>query len=135
MIVSSKTASHFLQYAVAGVIAFACEYTTFLALYYRLDLPIVVANSIAFVVGLTVSFALSKLWVFRHGVGTKTRQASLFVALALFNLVLTNLLLVLLKHYGIAPVIGKLAVMCLIVLWNFIILRNFIFVDKRSPQP
>jgi putative flippase GtrA len=127
---SDKNITHFLRYALAGGMAFVCEYSTFLALYYGAHRSVIVANSTSFLVGLLISFLLNRQWVFRHGSRGVSWQFGLFVSLATFNLVLTSLILLILRHYGVAPAVGKLGVMALVVSWNFIILRNHIF--KRA---
>ena len=117
----------FSQYVASGGTAFALEYATFIGLVYGLHVAVVGANIASFGVGLLTSFTLNRYWVFKGGLAAGRRQFGLYVTLALFNLVVTSLLLVGLKRIGIEPAIAKLLVMGVIVLWNFGILRTVVF--------
>lgn len=58
--------------------AFTCAaYGIYVALVHIIEFT-TVSGVITFMIG------LSELWIFRYGLSTKTRQLSLFVALALF---------------------------------------------------
>jgi putative flippase GtrA len=124
----SKNLQRFARYIAAGGLNFGCEYLVFLAFYYGLHLPLVAANTITFGFSLTLSFLLSRNWVFATGSDNHaTRQLWQFTTLAIFNLIVTNVLLVVLKNHGVEPAVAKLSVMSLIVIWNFAVLRNLIF--------
>lgn len=127
MVVSRNGALHFGKYVIAGGITFACEYTTFLVLYYAVGLPVVVANIGAFALSLVVNFLLNRQWVFQHGSRAARQQALLFVLLASFNLLVTTSVLLAMKHYGFNVALGKLMIMSVIVLWNFTLMRRVIF--------
>jgi putative flippase GtrA len=116
-----------LRYAIAGLVAYAFEYGSFVGAYYRLDAPIVAANVASFAVALAVSFALTKYWVFRVGSGNGGRQLSGYTLLAVVNLGIGTVLLVALRELGIPPLAGKVLVMGAIALWNFRLLTRVVF--------
>lgn len=123
-----------LRYLVAGIGAFTTEYVVFVLLFHFAGLPLYGANSLSFLSGLAVSFSLNRTWTFREGSYhyTKRQQFMLYACLALINLVLTNVLIGTLKHLHVAPLIGKLVAMCMIIVWNFLIFRAVIF--KNTTQ-
>lgn len=117
------------KYLIVGVTAFATEYLTFLLLYKALSVQVYVANSLSFCCGLLVSFFLNRRWTFKT-TAFKLRghhQFAIYSTLALFNLLMTNVIIGVLKHQGLTPLVGKVVAMMAIVVWNFIIFRLVIF--------
>lgn len=118
-----------LRYLVVGVAAFSIEYGSFYGLYIAVKWPLYLANSISFGLGLLISFLLNRLWTFGGGTYRKktAHQFGFYIALALINLLLTNLLVGWLKYLGTNPRIGKLAAMLITSLWNYILFKAIIF--------
>lgn len=122
-----------VRYLIAGGSAFAMEYVAFFVFYTLLSWPLYVSNSISFCVGLVVSFVLNRTWAFRKDNFDMHhhKQLVMYVCLALFNLVLTNVIIGVL--HGIMPVlVAKLGAMLCIVVWNFFIFRFFIFAGTKA---
>jgi putative flippase GtrA len=119
----------FVRYLLVGGAAFVTEYGLFLIIYYLLHTDIYIANSISFLCGLSVSFTFNRGWAFNSGSfrHKKHHQLAMYTVLALFNLLLTNLLIGLLKKHGLDPKLAKVVVMCLIVVWNFLLFKGLIF--------
>lgn len=124
----------FIRYILSGSATFSSEYLTFLVLETLLGLNVNVSHSLSFCVGICMSFSLNYMWVFKDaGYAMKVKhQMVLYLALAIFNLLMTNLLIYLLVSWGMHPVIGKLALMIMIIVWNFWVFRQVIFKPKRS---
>ena len=117
------------RYLVAGGSAFATEYGMFLVLYQLLGVQVYVANSVSFCCGLAVSFSLNRLWAFRAA-SFKLRghhQFLIYTSLAVFNLIMINVIVGILKSQGLNPLVGKVVAMCVIVVWNFLIFKRIIF--------
>jgi putative flippase GtrA len=123
-----------LKYLTGGVGAFLLEYSSFYGLYYGLKWPLYVANSFSFILGLLTSFSLNRLWTFRHkSYHKKTgHQFSLYVGLALTNLLLTNILVQSFVHFGINPKIGKLVAMVITSVWNYALFKMVIFAQHKT---
>lgn len=122
------------RYLIVGSCAFGGEYATFLALYKCAHLPLIAANSVSFLVGLAISFTFNRGWSFKKESFHKRvhHQMILYGGLALANLLITNICIVLLRHAGIAPAIGKIILMACVACWNFFIFRNAIFNEARD---
>lgn len=125
---------HLQRFIVVGLTAFAVEYNIFSLLFGIFGLPVVIAHSISFGCGLIISFSLNRTWTFkqieflRRGVS----QFTLYCVLALFNLVMSNILLHVLEELSLHPYLGKLVVMLLVATWNFILYKTVIFRPYRS---
>lgn len=128
--VQFRTIARFLS---VGLTAAASEYSLFYLLHKQLELPLLLANSLSFMVGFSVSFSLNRLWAFRTDEDYKLRmraQLGFYAALAAINLVLSNLLIGLMHLGGLNSLVGKLVTMGIIATWNYLILKQFIFSDK-----
>ena len=123
----------FLHYLVSGVTAFIVEYATFYILI-SMKWPLVIANSLSFLLALATSFTLNRKWTFGHKEYDKrsTYQLSSYVVLAGINLLLTNLIVELFVHHGLDPMVSKLAAMIITSLWNFFAFKMFVFKHKKT---
>lgn len=124
----------FSSYIFIGGLAFACEYILFLALIQLASSPLAMAQSGSFLLGLLVSFYGNRNNTFNTDedyVLTGRTQLRRYVALALSNLLLTNMLIYVLVHGAITePLVAKVLVMGCVVLWNYAIFSRFIFKTK-----
>ena len=117
------------KYLIAGGTAFGSEYVSFLLLFYVFDLPIVLSNTVSFLVGFFVSFFFNRSWTFKADRQYKWaahHQLTGYLLLALLNLVASNVLL-LIFHNFVPAVIGKFLAAACIACWNFFIFRLTIF--------
>jgi putative flippase GtrA len=129
--------SKFARYLLVGGSAFLIEYSSFFILYQLLSFQIYISNSISFCLGLLISFLFNRGWAFKTGQKYKLHvrhQLLAYGSLALFNLVMTNVLIGLLKSGGIDPRIGKIIIMLVIVGWNFLIFRTLIFAEHSDAR-
>lgn len=122
-----------VKYAFAGGSAFLTEYGVFLLLFRALEINVYVANSLSFCAGLLVSFLLNRGWAFKAQDFRLRRhhQFALYITLALFNLLMINVIVGVLSGLNISPVFGKICAMIAVVGWNFFIFRLVIFAPKR----
>lgn len=114
------------KFLIAGGVAVAAELLSFVLLT-SMTSKVLFSNSVSFLLGLTVSFTLNKVWVF----GTRGRgksQFSKYVLVALANLLLSNLIIgFLVYNFNIAESISKVIVMATIATWNYLVFSKFIF--------
>lgn len=132
-----KAKKRIIVYALVGISAFLAEYFSFILLLGMIPPPysLVIAQTISFGFGLTVSFAGSRLFTFNDTNTTYAhsiyRQISSYIVLALINLLLSNIAIYVMVHYLLtAPFIAKLLVMSMVVIWNFLIFKKLIFKSK-----
>ncbi len=119
----------FLRFLLVGTLAFCVEFFSFFVGFNVLRMPLIVANSLSFILGLLTSFTLNRIWTF-HRRNYKNRiphQFAYYIALAGVNLILTNIIVETLHAFGVEPNIGKLIAMGVTSLWNFFIYRSFVF--------
>ena len=122
---SGKSLAQMKRYLVTGLLAFASEYGVFQLL--LMVSSKFTANSGGMLVGFWVSFLLNRYWSF----ASRERllpQLLRYSLLFIINLGISNGLMYLLSNVGNIPAsIAKLMIMCMIVLWNFVIFKKLIY--------
>lgn len=123
----SRNWRQFFRYLLVGGSSFALEYGSFFLLLQVYQLHYLIANSIVYPTVSLLNFALNRSWTFnsKNHLG---RQALLYLALIGFNFLAGSLLLYILSgQLQIPPQWAKIAVMVMIVLWNFILYKKVIY--------
>jgi len=115
-----------LRFLASGGTAAASEYAMFSFLLV-LDAPLLIANTLSFMTGLTISYNLNRLWVFESS-GGRVRFAT-YAALATANLFVSNLAIFAIVDVGVSAFIAKILVMGLIAINNYFLYAKFIFKD------
>ena len=124
--IQNQTARRAIRFLISGGSAAAIEYGSYLIMR-QFGIRLLIANTISFILGLFVSFLLNRKWVF-NSIGKQSRQFISYLALALVNLILSNLLLgFAVLHLHWSGVITKLGLMCLIASWNYVVFSKLIF--------
>lgn len=98
-----------LRFLIAGSMAAAVNLTLFFILHTYFDVWYLLAASMSFVFGFTVSFVLQKYWTYqeRNHAHIPT-QGTHYLALALMNLLINNLILyTLVEHYHMLPIVAQ----------------------------
>lgn len=118
-----------LKFLATGGMAAATEYGSFSLLVLLVPSMLLLENVISFLLGLCVSFALNRSWVFASRSQTKRKFTKYFV-LAMVNLVISTSLLYITTHsFAIPTLVAKLAIMVAIALWNYVIFSKLIFTE------
>lgn len=122
-----------IRYLIIGSTAFAADYIVLLIGYYTLNFPLNMATTLGFFTGFIISFSINKSWVFggRHRKHV-VRQLIEYSLLVAFNYIFTVWFVGYFNTLGLAPAIGKLIAMGLIVCWNYVLFRWVIFTYKNS---
>lgn len=85
-------------------------------------------NAVAFSVALTLNYLVSRFWVFQRGRYSVGREFSAFVGVGIIALVLSaTFFSVGLDYFKWHWVIAKIFSVCLVLVWNFIMKKFFIF--------
>lgn len=114
-----------LKYLISGSTAAAVEYISFILMSYSLGYPSYIAQPASFIIGMCISFAMNRSWVF----GEKDKAHKRFIlyaVVAVCNLVISTSLLVFMENY-IPAFIAKVAIMGCIAVWNYILFKKVIF--------
>lgn len=86
------------------------------------------ANSVVFFFVFWFNFFMNRQWSFKSE-RKISKQLSVYLPLFVFNLFFTNTLLFIFSDYfGISPNISKIIVIGIIVPWNFIIYKKWVYV-------
>jgi putative flippase GtrA len=119
--------SKLARYIVIGLSAAALDFSVFIFLIKITESSLLVANTLAILVGFFWSFILNKLWAF-NSIRAPGFQLFLTFLLLLFNILVTSLLIDFLVEEFQWPISwAKILVQTSVVFWNFIIYNYFIF--------
>lgn len=123
-----------IRYGIFGGLSYLIDISSFLILYNIFHTALFLATSISFTLGLLFSFATNKLFVFeatkQEAHHTTTRQAILYGALVVFNMLFTYIFVKVLLEAHVASAIAKTLSTACITLWNFFIYKRIIFKKK-----
>ena len=120
-----------VRYLLVGVVSFSLDVGVLWLAYRVLHLPIAVATTMGFVLGLAFNFSASKLFTF--GVSSDTRGQTLrYAALLGVNYVLTLAVVSASEAWGPGYLVGKVCAVGLTVALNYFVLGHWVFV---SPGP
>ena len=121
-----------LRFGLVGAISFLFDYGTLMLVRF-LGFNLVIATAAGFMVGVTVNYILSVIFVFRaaKGKGRDTKAVILFLMIAMVGLFLTEVLM----HLGEvvfgdgdwAVTATKIAATLIVMFWNYISRKLLIF--------
>ncbi len=122
-----KTHIRIAKYLIVGASSVLVEYIIFVTLHYVFKLNIPIANVIGFSGGFIYSFFMNRGVVFTEGKdGSARKQIVIYLVLALFNLMISTLLVTYISRY-IPAYITKILVSGFIAVYNYILYRKVIF--------
>ena len=117
------------RYTIVGGLAFIVDFGSLYALTEYLDIHYLISAAIAFVLGLTINYFLSVIWVFKkRSSKSKYLEFVVFALIGIIGLVLNEFIIwffteVVNKHY----LFSKLISTVLVYLWNFFIRKFLLF--------
>jgi len=132
----------FAKFFVVGGLATAADMTVFHILANVMDIYYITANTISNIVGLFISYYLSREWVFNWQNHNFLRDFTLFTVTSLIGVLLNNLIMYFLIDYRImnelmnlvnmksdslVKLSAKLIAAAVVLVWNFISKRLFVF--------
>lgn len=125
----------FVRYVIVGLTSLGVDYGSLLFFYHIVGLDLALAASTGFFIGLVVNFLLNKFWSFDTGKTTakqSARQAVMVAILVVFNLLVTNFVVVYLNKWHVGPEISKIITTGIITMWNYVLYKKLIF---KEPIP
>jgi len=116
-----KGIAQLLKSVLVSLVAFAIDFATLVALTEAAGLHYLLSAALSFLVGATVSWALSVIWVFPvRRFSSKAVEYLLFIAVGVVGLGLNEALLwVFTEPLGIFYMASKVIAAALIFFWNF----------------
>ncbi|MCF1711114.1 GtrA family protein [Tabrizicola sp. J26] len=117
----------FVLYLFVGGISFLVDLAVFIAL---LPHGYVLALIPGFLAGTITNYILSRLVAFRGGRRRFVTEFAMLATVAATGAGMTILLVLGMVHLGLSPLVAKIVATPLILAWNFLLRRHFVF----SPQ-
>lgn len=117
-----------VKFGIVGVIATVLDFGMMNLLYYGLGLPVVVANTGGFVVGVIFNYLASMRYVFSHKEGmSRTREFVTFVVLSVIGLLISDgIVWLLAEQVGLEANLSKVFATCVTMVYNFISRKVFL---------
>lgn len=122
-------------YMASGAITTLSDYLVFTIVFSYINLGLLAATVIAYIIGLVVSFLLNRYWVFRHGADRQSQASSLwrYGSFLAVNLGITYAMLWALETwFGISPYLGKFVVSAFMFFWIYLGDTFFVFHGERT---
>lgn len=115
-----RVARQFIKFAMVGVVNTTTSFTIYFMATRWLEIPPLLANAIAFVVAVTVSYLLNKRWTFRDTRRASAGQYSRFVMINIVGLGLSEAIIATLHHgLGWNDIIAFFGAVLIVMFWNF----------------
>jgi len=126
---TNNTFLQLFRYTFVGGAAFIADFGLLYVLTEHMHLHYLLSATFAFIVGLTINYLLSKLWVFSNN--TIKKQWLEFVIFALIGIVglsLNNLFLWIFTDYcSIHYMLSKILTTIIVFFWNFLARKLILF--------
>lgn len=119
-----------LLFLLVGGVTFLIDLIVTVALNNLLHLPPYLSSSIGFLSGFVFNFPMNRKKVFKHSINDRfkmTTQIYLYIALCVFNLLVTSALSEALVLAGLYIGYAKIFITAMISVWNFLIFKYFVF--------
>lgn len=123
-----------IKFLIVGGLSFAIDLGTLALLHEVFDVVLWLATPIAFIISLLFNFGVQRSFTFRS---TNRRDVSFlkYIALVVFNIGATDVIVNVLAGIGISYAIGKVVSTVLTMIWNYLLYRHWIFkhpVEKEA---
>jgi putative flippase GtrA len=126
-----KLAGQFLRFVVVGCIVTATHFAVLIFLVELGHWQEVVATATAFLVAVSVSYALNGLWTFRMW-DSHRHRAPRFLVVSLIGLVLNTGVFWMVLSLGAIYLLAQVAASAVVMFWNFEANRRFTFAAQHG---
>jgi putative flippase GtrA len=127
--IQSVTGLAVVGYLVAGGLSLLLDIATLFVMHGLLHIPLIVAVSIAYLVGLFSNYSINRYWVFSGG-ESLGRSAFRYGLLVAFNYSATVLIVAGLTSAGISYIVGKFIAVGGTLIWNYLAYKHWVFSPK-----
>ena len=122
-----KSKKQFIRYIIVGFSSFILEYLLFFTLFKVIGINELISNPIAIAVVFWFNYLMNRYWSFKSK-SKLGKQLLLYLILFAFNTIISNLFIYIgIDLLNISPLISKVVIMGLIVIWNFVIYKKVIY--------
>lgn len=131
MTVNRKSVSQLIFFLAVGIITLGIDIGVSWIALHKIGLSAYFASGLGFLSGFFFNFPMNRKKVFRHTKNDKfnlSQQIVLFASLSIFNLIATSAIIGWLVSVEVFEIqYAKTIVTGIVAIWNFFILKNFIF--------
>ena len=121
-------ALQFFRYGIASAIALSADVGTLVLLKETLGVPVVLANTVSFTVGLMITFIFSRTWVFRERkIANPVVEFGVFAIVGVAGLLLNDAIVWAGTALGWYYLLAKALAAGVGFLWNFALRRWLIY--------
>ena len=122
-----QSIQQFKRYLIIGFLSFFLEYVLFWGLFKGMELSAIISNTIAITTAFCFNFLMNRNWSFQSQ-SSIVKQLFQYLLLFSFNMMVSNVFIYSTQKYmHISPLISKVLIMGLIVIWNFVIYKKVIY--------
>ncbi len=121
----------FVKFSVVGLLNTLVSFSAYALLTRYALLDPLIANGIAFVFAVSISFVLNKMWTFSNKGTTYLRQYYRFFAVSGIGLLISEIIIfVLHKQFHVYDITAFVIAVAVVMFWNFGINRSWTFSEK-----
>ena len=126
----TEVAILFAMFVVAGGVGFGVDVAISTSLLKTKRVPLLIANSIGFIVGVVIKYVINRVWTFSSDDPNVLSQFGKFMAISLVGLVMVNYIVYYLHTKKQKKfMFSKIMAMSVFMVWNFT--ANYFFTFTR----
>ncbi len=133
LVQSRPAVKQFVKFSLVGVVNTATSVSVYLVMSRPAGLDPLIANAIAFMLAVTVSYNLNKRWTFRDQQRAFVRQYSRFFLISLIGLGLSEVIIYAVhRALGVHDLIAFFTAVGVVMFWNFLANKFWTFREVAS---
>lgn len=128
---TDKLHTQFISYFFASAIALAVDIALLYVLTEYFHFYYLVSATISFLAGITITYILSKLYIFnKTKINNKSIEFAVFLLIGIIGLILNNIFIyIFTEYFGFYYMFSKCIVVIVTYLWNFFARKNLYLVN------
>jgi putative flippase GtrA len=119
-----------IKFGIVGFIGALIDFGVLLCLVEIFQWPVLVANTLSFLLAVINGFIWNKYWTFRDTGQKHLRQFLAFLLVSCVGLVLNLLLMKILINLGLFYAVAKVLIIIVVAVWNYLANNFFTFRDQ-----
>lgn len=120
--------TQFARFVVVGTSNTIIDFTIYTILTRLVGLHFLIANTCSFIVAVTWSYVINRIWTFRNRSANVSSQFIKFIVVSLSALALVTILLATFhRGLGINDLIAKALAIGIVMFWNYFLNRHWTF--------
>lgn len=117
----------FIKYTLVGGLGAIIDIAVLAFLVEIFHIPIIIANTISFLVAVINNYIFNKIWTFRCGSKKYLKQFTKFLIVAIVGLGLNTILMGIAIHFDFFYIYAKIIIIFIVGIWNFLVNKYWTF--------